>query len=191
MPTINEVLVSGPRTVKQIALETQLSESRVREVIKNLGDKIETRKDGASAAEFWMEPEEGRDETPTAPAIHAVEDLGSQTSPTCPMCGSSSTQEPAGEEGTYMGAFLKCPECKKVYHSMTGKELEIPETRKAKRVPLNPQYKINAKVAAVTEAGGTLTYDKATRLWTVALGDNTREMTAKEFSEETPETIVK
>lgn len=60
---------------------------------------------------------------------------------------------------------------------------------KAKRVMLNPQNKINAKVKAATEAGGKLAY--ANRVWTLAMGKKTiKTMTAQEFSTETPETIT-
>ena len=60
---------------------------------------------------------------------------------------------------------------------------------KAKRVMLNPQPKINAKVKAATEAGGKLAYEN--RNWVLTKGKKTiKTMTAVEFSTETPDTIT-
>lgn len=72
---------------------------------------------------------------------------------------------------------------------MTTTQNTAADAPKAKRVMLNPQPKINAKVKAAIEAGGKLTY--ANRVWTLNKGKKTiKTMTAVEFSTETPETIT-
>lgn len=107
----------------------------------------------------------------------------------CPFC-SSINFVPAGQAGTFLGdAGLICNDCNKSWNKLTGQEL--PAAEKKRKAPLNPQYKINAKVDAVHKAGYSLTFDKATRLWTLTTAnEGSIEMDAKEFSHHTPESLV-
>ena len=66
-----------------------------------------------------------------------------------------------------------------------------PIKAKATKRSLNPQYKINKKVNAVEEAGGSLTYDRTTLLWTLTTkAGSSYNMSALEFSQETSESLV-
>ena len=112
----------------------------------------------------------------------------------CPFCGGdAANQTAAGEEGTFLGDSCNlCHDCGKTYNAFTG--VEVPTRDTKKRRILNPQAKIDAKEAALLEAGFGLTYDRNTRLWTVA---STREgelglwnMSSKQFSEFNPKDIV-
>lgn len=107
----------------------------------------------------------------------------------CPFC-SSINFVPAGQAGTFLGdAGLICNDCNKSWNKLTGQEL--PAAEKKRKAPLNPQYKINAKVDAVHKAGYSLTFDKTTRLWTLTtVNGGSIEMDAKEFSHHTPESLV-
>lgn len=58
--------------------------------------------------------------------------------------------------------------------------------------PLNPQYKINAKIAGAEAAGGKLVYQREGRTWLLTKrGVEPKQMTAVEFSVETVESIQK
>jgi len=58
--------------------------------------------------------------------------------------------------------------------------------------PLNPQYKINAKIAGAEAAGGKLVYQRDGRTWLLTKkGVEPKQMTATEFSVETVESIQK
>lgn len=176
-PTIIEVLAQGPATVKAIAEATNLSDSRVREVLKKIPN-VESRKDGTAPAEFWIEAGE-------------EEPAGTEPTDTCPLCKSHADQAPAGAEGTFLGACKTCSDCGKTYNAVTGKELRDNPSSRTKRAPLNPQYKIQAKTQALEAAGGKLTFDKASRQWIVTKADGAiHRLTAKQFSELSPETIV-
>lgn len=169
----------GPSTVKDLAGHTGLSESRIRELLKKFPD-LKSEKGG------------------TAPAVYSlpdpVEARGTQAEPakvTCPLCGSEAEQTSAGEEGSFLGACRTCSDCGKTYNAITGKELVDNPAENGKRKPLNPQYKIVAKTEALEAAGGKLTFDKASRQWIVTKADGAIfRLTAKQFSELTPETIV-
>lgn len=109
----------------------------------------------------------------------------------CPFCHATEGQTQAGPEGTFLGAALTCGTCAKTYNKFTGDEIKVPaKTEKAKRQPLNPQYKINAKQDAVKEAGGKLVFEREAREWVLTGKGVVVRMTAKEFSVETPETLV-
>jgi hypothetical protein len=112
----------------------------------------------------------------------------------CPFCGGDpANQTAAGEEGTFLGDSCNyCHDCDKTYNSITG--VEVPTRDMKKRRILNPQAKIDAKEAALLEAGFGLTYDRNARLWTV--GSNREgelvlwNMTSKQFAEFSPKEIV-
>lgn len=108
----------------------------------------------------------------------------------CPFC-SSINFVPAGQAGTFLGdAGLICNDCNKSWNKLTGQELPAAEKKKRK-APMNPQYKINAKVDAVHKAGYSLSYEKATRRWALTtVNGGSIEMTAQEFSLHTPESLV-
>lgn len=112
----------------------------------------------------------------------------------CPLCGGDpSSQTAAGEEGTFLGDSCNfCHECNKTYNHITG--VEVPTRDQKKRRILNPQAKIDAKEEALAASELSLTYDRTTRLWTVA---STRKgevllwnLTSRQFSEFTPAEIV-
>jgi len=72
-------------------------------------------------------------------------------------------------------------------HNVQRKLNAVKSTKRS----LNPQYKINKKVNAVEEAGGSLTYDRTTLLWTLTTkSGSTYPMSALEFSQETSESLV-
>jgi len=118
----------------------------------------------------------------------------SQDAPVCPFCGAEASDlEPAGPKGTFLGdSVLLCHGCKKAHNIFSGAEVDLPKGRKSRKAPINPQYKINKKVAAVEAAGGTLTYDKPTRLWALQLPHHKAPvlMTSQEFSQVDHKTIL-
>lgn len=68
-------------------------------------------------------------------------------------------------------------------------ETEAAKPTKAKRVILNPQPKIDAKVALVAEAGGSIEWKG--RLWVVKLDGKTLVMDSHEFAAfATPEELL-
>lgn len=72
---------------------------------------------------------------------------------------------------------------------MTSTQNPNADAPQAKRVMLNPQPKINAKVKAAREAGGKLAYEN--RKWVLTKGKKAiKTMTAQEFSTETPDTVT-
>ncbi len=173
---LTTALFNGPATVKQLAAHVGLSESRVRELLKTY-DNLQS--DGGRPAKFWLEQPQAEE---------------TQDAPICPFCGAGASDlEPAGAEGTFLGdSVLLCHECKKAHNIFSGVEVSLPDIRKSRKAPLNPQYKIDAKVAAVESAGGALTYDRATRLWALQLpGHKTPVlMTSQEFSQVDHKTII-
>jgi hypothetical protein len=141
-----------------------------------------------------LAPAETPVNTPEAPAGDVVETAGinEAVEGSCPFCiADESFQTQAGEEGTFLGACRTCKECGKTYNVLTGDEIHnAPAETKTKRVPINPQHKIDAKVEAVEGAGGKLAFSRDSRKWVLDLNGKTIEMTAKEFSIETPESIL-
>lgn len=181
--TLITALLNGPATVKQLAARIELSESRVRELLKAC-DNVQS--DGGRPAKFWLEQD-----------VVQLEELLAeqpQVDPACPFCDAEAyDMTPAGPEGTFLGdSVLLCHKCKKAHNIFSGVEVSLPGSRKSRKAPLNPQYKIDAKVAAVESVGGTLTYDKATRLWALQLPEHKTPllMTSQEFSQVGHKTIV-
>src|SRR5690606_4206353 len=172
---LTAALFNGPATVNELAVLVGLSESRVRELLKTY-DNLQS--DGGRPAKYWLEPQ--------------VEEP--QDTPICPFCGAGASDlEPAGAEGTFLGdSVLLCHKCGKAHNIFSGVEVSLPKGRKSRKAPINPQYKINAKVAAVEAAGGTLTYDKSTRLWALQLPHHKAPvlMTSQEFSQVDHKTIL-
>lgn len=179
MSAITHILALGPQTVKTLAERAGLSESRVRELLKK-EPGVKSEKNGTAPATFWTE------------AVDPVAQmLGEGEGPTCPLCGSKAEQKPAGEEGSFLGGCATCSSCGETYNVATGKHLPVDPTKKAKRKLMNPQYKIDAKVKAVQENGGTLSFDKASRQWMMTKADGrVFRFTAKQFADHTPETLV-
>jgi len=109
----------------------------------------------------------------------------------CRFCASANISA-AGEIGTFLGAATVCGDCGKTYNTFSGEEITPSATAgvKKKRQPLNPQYKIKAKVEAVEAAGGKLVFEKESRLWVCCAKDEkVATFTAVEFSTLTPETF--
>jgi hypothetical protein len=121
----------------------------------------------------------------------AVPPEGADVLTTCPFCQNEDKQTQAGPDGTFLGAANTCGQCGKTYNKFSGDEIKAPAKDKAKRQPLNPQYKINQRVEAVQKAGGKLLFDREAREWVLTRpGVDPKRMTATEFSIETPETLV-
>lgn len=179
MSAISAILALGPQTVKTIAERAELSESRVRELIKK-EPGVKSEKVGSAPATFWTETPSG---------VEAM--LGEGDGPSCPLCGSKEAQNPAGEEGSFLGACNTCSSCGETYNAITGKVLRDNPAAKPKRVPLNPQYKIAAKVEAMEKEGGSVVFDRGARQWLVtSKAGELHRLTAKQFAGLTPETIV-
>lgn len=112
----------------------------------------------------------------------------------CPLCGGcAASQTAAGEEGTFLGDSCNfCHDCGKTYNHITG--VEVPTRDTKKRRILNPQAKIDAKEAALTEANFKLEYDRPARLWyitsTIEGEAGVWNLTSKQFAEFTPVEIV-
>lgn len=176
---LTSLLLCGPATVKQIAAHIELSESRVRELLKTQ-DNLQS--DGGRPAKFWLT----LDNRKQSQVEEETQDEETQEDFVCPFCDAeNSDMTPAGPEGTFLGdSVLLCHQCEKAHNIFSKVEVSLSESRKARKAPLNPQYKINAKVAAVESAEGTLTFDKSSRLWALQLPQHEDPvlMTSQEFS---------
>lgn len=164
-------------SVAQTAELAGVSASRIRELLPSLEEFGVRSEQGDNSKTYGMQ----------APATS--EDQESDDPSSCPFC-SSINFAPAGKAGTFLGdAGLVCNDCLKSWNKLTGQEL--PTAEKKRKAPMNPQYKINAKVDAVHKAGYSLSYEKATRRWTLTtVNGGSIEMTAQEFSLHTPESLV-
>lgn len=130
----------------------------------------------------FMASEEGK-----APAQETK--AGEETPEACPFCGSHHVA-PAGKEGTFLGdAVLRCDGCQKGFNKFSRQE--VPVAEKKRKGPINPQYKINAKVDAVAKLGGTLAYDKATRKWVLTLQGTETQMNSLDLSAFDPAALQK
>lgn len=112
----------------------------------------------------------------------------------CPFCsGDASSQTAAGAEGTFLGDSCNmCHECGKSYNIYTGEEIHLPERKTKKRVVLNPQSKIDAKVEALHEIGAEVHYDRPSRLWHFSTRAGIFfSMSSRQFSEYSPEELAK
>jgi hypothetical protein len=192
-------LLNGGQTVQQLKQLMGLSESRIRELLKKEPGVQSTDE---RPAKFFIIPEDQapaedldldlgetdpNDEEPTDAEINDLIADGSA----CPLCRSDATQTQAGPEGTYLGACQTCSACGKTYNIYSKEEIATPiKSEKVKRKPLNPQYKIAEKTDIVHKEGGTLFFDRNIRKWVLVLDGQTREMDAREFSLETPGTII-
>lgn len=203
LPALAAALATGdPKTAKELAAEIGKSESRTRELLKEHVERINTRKNDAGKNVFWIDDADLTtieadaadqvDNDPTEPPAETVDSPATPVQGSCPLCASTSDQVQAGPEGSFLGSAKTCSDCGRTYNAHTGEEVEMPaKAEKTKRTPLNPQYKINAKIDAAKAAGGKLVYDKATREWVLSKGKNElRRMSAKDFSVETAETIT-
>lgn len=112
-----------------------------------------------------------------------------ETPEACPFCGSHHVA-PAGKSGTFLGdAVLRCDGCQKGFNKFSRQE--VPVAEKKRKGPINPQYKINAKVDAVAKLGGTLAYDKATRKWVLTLQGTETQMNSLGLSAFDPAALQK
>jgi hypothetical protein len=126
------------------------------------------------------------DQTPVAVPQENPTEFG------CPSCGANDSHlTPAGPEGTFLGdAILRCHACGESHNRHTRQPFAL-RTFKGKRVNLNPQPEIDAKVKAVEKVGGSLGYDRKARLWTLGLPDRPAvHMTGRQFAEFTAATIT-
>lgn len=130
----------------------------------------------------FMASEEGKTLVKDSPAEE-------ETPEACPFCGSHHVA-PAGKEGTFLGdVVLRCDGCQKGFNKFSRQE--VPVAEKKRKGPINPQYKINAKVDAVAKLGGTLAYDKATRKWVLTLQGTETQMNSLDLSAFDPAALQK
>lgn len=214
-PELLTTLLAGPKTAKEIATDLGLSVSRTRELLKADQATILCHKNSAGQNEFWLDPAIGTaDDFEASPEeleaqaprqeVRAEKNTPAETlevkgstpgTVICPLCQAEADQVQAGPEGSYLGACRTCAACKKTYNVFTNEEVKMAKekTEGTKRAaPLNPQYKINAKVEAAKVAGGKLSYEREGRTWLLMKkGVEPKRMTAVEFSNETAETIQK
>ncbi len=185
---IAQLIQNQPMTAAAIAECVDLSVSRVRELLKDL-PKVE--RSGGKPARFfisvsgWTYSQHVVDEAAAGnpEAETEVEDGG------CPFCGADhSSTTAAGEEGTFLGDSCNfCHVCSRAWNIVTKEEVDV--NAKAKRTPLNPQPRIDKKVAAIEEAGGTLVFEH--RLWVVTLGKKAFSLTSRQFAQlRTPEQFI-
>jgi hypothetical protein len=181
-------LSTTPKTVKELAADSGLSESRVRELLKAAQtDASIVSTDTKPAAFSIVPPKPAKTKAPKA--AKAAKEIKAPAPVVarpehgdCPMCNASADQQvPAGDEGTLLGDTVnKCTACGKGWNIHDKTEVALPEV-KAKRTPLNPQGEIDKKVAVVTDAGGKVEY--ASRTWTITLGKKSVTLTSREFSQ--------
>jgi transposase-like protein len=161
----------APATVKELAELNEMSETWVREQLKKANPTITEGKPNKYSEALDFE------------AFHI-----------CPSCGHKGEFEPAGEPGSYLGdSAVICSKCHTTFNVFTGEKIESITTKTTKkRVFLNPQYKIDAKMKAVVGVGGSLVYEKSDKTWVLELPNkDSRLLTPQEFSLLTPETIIK
>jgi hypothetical protein len=181
--SITDFITYEPRTVKEIAALADLSESRVRELIKPyVADGTVTKTVDRPAAFFIDIQEPPKAETIPADETPAEEE----------------TWKPYGEPGTFLGDSAEVNEAGEVRNKFTKEPIKVKapgETRKL----LNPQPVINRKKKYVAEKTiARLEYLKEGRSWVLVLpivkdGRNLEihEMTGKEFSETSEKQLVK
>ena len=180
---LTAALRQGPASVKALAANTSLSESRVRELLKEI-EGVESNTE--RPAKYWI-PEVQAEVISAADQLEAFDNEG------CPFCHApAADQTAAGPDGTYLGDCCNlCHHCYKAYTRLTKVEVQLGKSGKGKRAPINPQYKIDAKVRVVEAAGGRLTYNKATRYWVLSMpGQADFLLSPHQFSLLTPETIL-
>ncbi len=196
------LLERGATSAKELARLYEKSESRMREILKQHQPEIMCKKNEAGVNVFWLVPNAAspKPEQAPPPADKPVAKVTKAKNPdapdhsaNCPLCNADeSEQTQAGPDGTYLGACLTCGECGKTYNVLTRDEIDMPaKADKAKRKPLNPQYKIDLKVDAVKAAGGKLVYEREARQWVPTKANHDpKRMSAQEFSIETPESLI-
>lgn len=213
---LRNLLLSGPHTAKQVAEALGKSQTWARDNLKKHAAEIRCRKDQGQNL-FWIEADDGFEATPDELAAQTTrQDVQAERAEetqadtpqappadpipaavgdgdTCPLCHAEAEQVQAGPDGTYLGAARRCSACSRTYNVHSKEEVIMAkeQTEKKKRAPLNPQYKINAKIKAAEAAGGKLKYEREGKTWVLTKkGMDPKRMTAVEFSNETPETIT-
>lgn len=216
---LRAILLSGPISVAGICDELGQSKSKVLKLLKEDQATIHVRKEEGQNLYWLPQPAEGdandfeaseaelaaqatRQEIQEAkapvndpPADPPAAPGSTSGAATCPLCQAEAEQVQAGPEGTYLGAARTCSACKKTYNVFTKEEVKMAKdkaTGTKRAAPLNPQYKINAKIAGAEAAGGKLVYQRDGRTWLLTKrGVDPKQMTAVEFSVETVESIQK
>ena len=210
------------KSVKDLATEINLSVSRTRELLNEDKAAIHCRKekgqnlfwlpqigdnDAFEASPDELAAQRTRQDVVAERSDDVKTDMapspttaptGAETSPTgpnetCPLCKAEAVQVQAGPEGSYLGAARTCSACSQTWNIHTKEKINMAdETKKEKRQPLNPQYKIDAKVDVATKGGAKLAYERESRSWVLTKkGQDPIRMNAQEFSNETPESIAK
>ena len=216
--TLKEILLAGPVTVADIANEMNLPKAQVLRLLKEGQAEIHMRKNDDHQNEYWLpapkdedsfeaseeelaaqttrqEIQESKAEEANSSSAETPAKAGANPgTKTCPLCEAEADQVQAGPEGSYLGAARTCQACKKTYNVFTNEEVKMAKdkTEGKRAAPLNPQYKINQRIAAAEQAGGKLVYQREGRTWLLTKkGVEPKTMTAQEFSNETAETIHK
>jgi hypothetical protein len=212
---LRTILLAGPQTAKIISGKMGLSLTATNALLRADRETIHCRKNEGQN-EFWLpqpndefeatedelaqqatrqEIQEAKTSIKDPPAETPAEPGPNSGTETCPLCQATADQVQAGPEGTYLGAARTCSACKKTYNVFTKEEVKMAKdktTGTKRAAPLNPQYKINQRIAAAEQAGGKLVYQREGRTWLLTKkGVEPKQMTAQEFSNETVETIHK
>ena len=124
-----------------------------------------------------------------------IKDITPEDPADCPACGTAG--DPAATHPRLEGCLV-CTHCGVVFNEFTGEKVEeapvAEPTAKKKRAILNPQPKIDAKVAAAAKAGFSLDYDRNSRLWWAAPEEWTAEplvtMNSRDFAAYGPADLV-
>lgn len=213
---LKTILLRGPITVAGICDELGQSKSKVLKLLKEDQAAIHVRKEEGQNLYWLPQLAEGDDFEASEAELAAqaprqeIQERAAATNPptetsaasgpnggaeTCPLCHAEADQVQAGPEGTYLGAARTCSACKKTYNVFSKEEVKMakaPKEGTKRAAPLNPQYKINAKIAGAEAAGGKLVYQRDGRTWLLTKrGVEPKQMTATEFSVETVESIQK
>jgi hypothetical protein len=202
-PELRDILLKGPVTSKFIGEALNLSPGRVRALLKEDQATIRCRKSDGLGNVFWLEPEgdfEASSEELAAQVLRKeIQENKNPPAETpegaCPLCQAEADQVQAGPEGSYLGACRTCAACKRTYNVFTKEEIKMAKEKKTegkRAAPLNPQYKINQRIAAAEQAGGKLVYQRDGRTWLLTKkGVEPKTMTAVEFANEDAASIHK
>lgn len=203
LPTIPGILeveaqaeTGKPKAGKSFGLPAvqtpETPETLVKAYAEAVQDSVEEKLHQAHAASNdliadFMASEEGKALVQVTPPQETQPE--EETPEACPFCGSHDVA-PAGKEGTFLGdVVLRCDGCQKGFNKFSRQE--VPVAEKKRKGPINPQYKINAKVDAVAKLGGTLAYDKTTRKWILTLQGTETQMNSLDLSSFDPATLQK
>lgn len=210
MHDVIKYIAATPATVKQIATATKVSESRVREILKE-NDEIVQKSDGRPAVfsvpqgklptpkqerrkENQRKAQEEQDakEAARQDRLQKEREEAKAALPVCKQCGEHAELKPAGDS-EFLKQCTYCPECETTYHNLTGKVLPVAPDN-GKRVLKNPQYKIDQKKDHLAKFGLALEYSRTDRGWHVldlkAKRKDLLSLTADELSTFEPQGLV-